>query len=43
VEDLKLPINDIIDIYDKNLYKVDKKNPTKHKESLKKLIDYFKL
>lgn len=43
VEDLKLPINDIIDIYDSELYKVDKKNPTKHKESLRKLIDYFKL
>lgn len=43
VEELNLPIHSIIDIYDKEFYKKDKKNPDKHKESLVKLIDYFKL
>ncbi len=43
VEELNLPINDIIDIYDNELYKTDKNNPNTHRESLEKLIDYFKL
>ena len=45
VEKYNLPIQDIIDSYDNGYYKSEyqKKDPIKHKESLIKLIDYFKL
>ncbi len=43
VSELNLPIDDIIDIYDKRLFSPDKKNPNLHKPYLVKLIDYFKI
>lgn len=45
VEQFNLPVNDILDIYDKGLYKTEyrKENPIIYKESLIKMIDYFKL
>ena len=43
VHELKLPIQSVIDIYDKGLFKVDKKNPEAHKKYLAQLIDYFKI
>ena len=43
VSQLNLPINDIIEIYDKWLFQVNKKDPTAHKQYLKKIIDYFKM
>lgn len=44
VEKYKLPVQDIIEIYDKKLYKTEhaKTNPIEYKKSLHKLIDYFK-
>ena len=40
-----LPIDSILDIYDKGLFKTDyrRKDPKVYKESLIKMIDYFKL
>lgn len=40
-----LPIDSIIEIYDNGLFKTEyqKENPLVYKESLKKMIDYFKL
>lgn len=40
-----LPINDVITLYDKGLFKTShrKKNPAEYKKALTKLIDYFKL
>lgn len=45
VEKYNLPIQDVIDIYDKGLFKTEyrKVNESIYKESLKKMIDYFKL
>lgn len=45
VEKYKLPIKDIIDIYDKKLFTTETKkvNEKVYKESLVKMIDYFKL
>ncbi len=45
VKKYNLPINDIIELYDNAYFKADykKKDPVKYKESLTKLIDYFKL
>lgn len=45
VEKYNLPIGDIIDIYDKGLFKTEyqKVNEAVYKESLRKIIDYFKL
>lgn len=45
VEKYKLPINDIIEIYDNGWFKTEfrKVNPEKYKKSLTKLIDYFKI
>lgn len=45
VKKYELPIESVIDIYDNGYYKTDfkKNNPEKFKESLIKLIDYFKL
>lgn len=42
VSELNLPINNILEIYDKELYKINKNNPNKHKPYLEKLINYFK-
>ena len=45
VSKYNLPITDIIDIYDKGLFKTEyrKINPEEYKKSLEKIIDYFKL
>lgn len=45
VKEYNLPINDIIDIYDNSKFKKEYKeiSPDEYKESLIKLIDYFKL
>lgn len=45
VEQHHLPIQDVIDIYDKGLFKTEyrKINEAIYKESLTKMIDYFKL
>ncbi len=43
VEKYNLPVEDIIDIYDAGLFKTENKNNSDFKESLKKMIDYFKL
>lgn len=45
IEQLKLPINDIIEIYDGDYYRAEyrKKDEIKQKESLIKIIDYFKM
>ncbi len=43
VKEFNLPVESIIDIYDQDLFKIDKKNPEKHIPYLKKIIDYFKL
>ncbi|HMT00919.1 MAG TPA: type V CRISPR-associated protein Cas12a/Cpf1 [Candidatus Absconditabacterales bacterium] len=43
VREYGLPVNDILYLYDNELYKPDKKNPGKHKSYLRRLIDYFKL
>lgn len=45
VEKLNLPINDVLDIYDNGYFKTEHKdkNTEKYKESLVKMIDYFKL
>lgn len=45
VEKYNLPIKDVIDIYDKGLFKTEyrKVNEAIYKESLKKMIDYFKM
>jgi hypothetical protein len=43
VEELNLPIQDVLDIYDKGLFKTENKDNPTFKESLRKMIDYFKL
>jgi CRISPR-associated protein Cpf1 len=45
VDKYNLPIDDIIDIYDKGYFKTQFRNtdPQKYKDSLTKIIDYFKL
>lgn len=43
VEKYQLPIEDIIDLYDKGLFKVSNKNEEERKKAVAKLIDYFKL
>lgn len=45
VRQYQLPVEDIIDIYDKGMFKTEykKKNEKEYYESLEKLIDYFKL
>lgn len=45
IEAYDLPINDVIEIYDKGYFKTSyrDKNPVIYRESLTKLIDYFKL
>lgn len=45
VKKCDLPIKDVIEIYDNGWFKTEyrKKNPKKYKDSLVKLIDYFKL
>ncbi len=45
VSKYNLPITDIIDVYDKGLFKTEyrKINPEEYKKALEKLIDYFKL
>lgn len=45
VEEYKLPVEDIIELYDCGYFKTEyrKKNEKVYKESLTKLIDYFKL
>lgn len=43
VEKYNLPIHEVIEIYDKGLFKTENKDSLYYKESLRKLIDYFKL
>ena len=43
VKELDLPINTILDIYDQRLFKTENKNLPLFKDSLRKIIDYFKL
>lgn len=45
IKEYNLPIEEIIELYDKGKYKTEYKkiNPQEYKESLIKLIDYFKL
>lgn len=43
VKELNLPINTVLDIYDKGLFKTENKNHPLFKDSLIKIIDYFKL
>ena len=43
VEKYNLPVEDILEIYDNWLFKTDNKDNSNYKESLSKLIDYFKL
>jgi hypothetical protein len=43
VKELNLPVDSILDIYDRGLYKTLNKNNSNYKPSLIKLIDYFKL
>lgn len=43
VEELNLPIKTVLDIYDQGLFKTENKNHPSFKESLIKMIDYFKL
>ncbi|TSC78600.1 MAG: hypothetical protein G01um101433_161 [Parcubacteria group bacterium Gr01-1014_33] len=43
VSELNLPVDSILEIYDKGLFKTENKNSPFFKPSLKKLIDYFKL
>src|SRR5690606_8120171 len=43
VKKYNLPIETIIDIYDKGLFKTENKEQPFYKESLTKVIDYFKL
>lgn len=43
VNELNLPVNLILESYDKGLFKTENKNHPLFKESLKKLIDYFKI
>ena len=44
VRKYNVPVNEILDIYDKKLFKTEyrKKNPEVYKESLCKMIDYYK-
>lgn len=43
MEKYNLPIHEVIEIYDKGLFKTENKDSLYYKESLRKLIDYFKL
>lgn len=43
VEKYDLPINDILEIYNKGLYKTENRENPNFRESLSKMIDYFKL
>lgn len=43
VEKYNLPINDVLEIYDKWLFKTENKNNANYQDSLVKMIDYFKL
>lgn len=43
VEKYKLPVEEVIDLYDQKLFQINKKNPQAHIPYMVKLIDYFKL
>ena len=45
IDELNLPVNDILDLYDKGMFKREyaKIDPVGQREALAKLIDYFKL
>jgi len=43
VKKYNLPIDSVLNIYDKGLYKTSNKSSQNYHESLKKIIDYFKL
>lgn len=45
VAQYNLPLDDVIEVYDKGYFKTEyrKKNPELYKQSLKQMIDYFKL